>query len=99
MPSVTEQLDLPGSVTQPGVVAARFLLKPGRSYEEAVKTFQPYDSVKEINTEARAAGRRLIQEGKAAGRNRRTFLFVNNRLEGSALGTIGAMVANAETPR
>jgi hypothetical protein len=25
------------------LVAARFLLKPGRQYEEAVKTFEPYD--------------------------------------------------------
>jgi hypothetical protein len=40
------------------MIAARFLLKPGRKYEEAVKSFQPYEQVKEIYTEARVAGRR-----------------------------------------
>lgn len=90
MPPVSEQIALPGSRTNPDLVAARFLLKPGRSYEEAVKAFEPYDSVKEINQEARAAGWRLIAEGKAAG-GKRTFVFVNNRLEGHALTTIAAM--------
>jgi hypothetical protein len=57
-----------------------------------VKAFEPYDSIKEENPEARAAGRALIAEGKAAGPKRRTFIFVNNRLEGNALATIGAML-------
>ena len=47
MPPVSEQMALPGSRTNPNLVAARFLLKPGRKYEEAVKTFQPYDKVKD----------------------------------------------------
>ena len=38
-------------------VAARFRLKPGRKYEEAVRAFEPYNSIKEENPEARAAGR------------------------------------------
>lgn len=92
MPSVGEQMALAGSRTTPNRTAARFLLKPGRNYEEAVKTFEPYDRVKEENTEARAAGRALIAEGKAAGPKKRTFVFVNNRLEGNALSTITAMV-------
>jgi uncharacterized protein YecE (DUF72 family) len=92
MPSVGEQMALPGSRTNPGLVGARFLLKPGRKYEEAVKAFAPYDAVKEPNAEARAAGRALIAEGRAAGPKRATFLFVNNRLEGNALGTIAAML-------
>ena len=33
--------------TNPELVAARFLLKPGRRYEEAVKAFEPYDRIKE----------------------------------------------------
>ncbi len=67
MPPVGEQMALPRSQTNPDLVAARFLLKPGRKYEEAVKAFEPYDSVKEENLEARAAGRVLIEGGKAAG--------------------------------
>jgi len=92
MPPVSEQMELPGSRTNPDLVAARFLLKPGRQYEEAVKAFEPYDSIKEENPGARAAGRALIAEGRAAGAKRRTFIFVNNRLEGNALGTITAML-------
>ena len=54
------------------------------------KAFQPYDQVKEENPEARAAGKALIAEGKAMGSKRRTFVFVNNRLEGNAISTIAA---------
>ena len=86
---------LPGSRTNPDLVAARFLLKPGRKYEQAVKAFEPYDSIKEENPEARAAGRALIAEGKAAGPKRRTFIYVNNRLEGNAISTIAAMIQPA----
>jgi len=57
-----------------------------------VKAFEPYDSIKEENPEARATGRALIAEGQAAGPKGRTFIYVNNRLEGNAIATIGAMV-------
>src|SRR5947208_3388901 len=56
MPSVTEQMAMPGSRTHPDLTAARFLLKPGRKYEAAVQAFEPYDGVKDENPEARAAG-------------------------------------------
>jgi uncharacterized protein YecE (DUF72 family) len=91
MPPVSEQLALSGSRTNSNLLAARFLLKPGRKYEDAVKTFQPYDKVKEENPEARAAGKALIAEGQIAP-NRKTFIYVNNRLEGNALETISAML-------
>jgi uncharacterized protein YecE (DUF72 family) len=93
MPAVGEQMTMPGSRTNPDLVAARFLLKPGRGYEEAVKTFEPYDSVKEVNPDARAAGKALIAEGKTEGPKRKTFVFVNNRLEGNAISTIAAMMS------
>ena len=92
MPPVSEQMGLPDSRTNPDLVAARFLLKPGRRYEEAVKTFQPYDRTREVNDEARKAGTALVNEGKAAGPKRKTLIFVNNRLEGNALETISAML-------
>ncbi len=94
MPTVSEQMALPGSRTNPEITAARFLLKPGRKYEEAVKTFAPYDRVKEEVPEARAAARALVDEAKSAGPKRKTFIFVNNRLEGNALTTILAIVQN-----
>ena len=95
MPPVGEQMALPGSRPNPKLVAARFLLKPGRKYEEAVQTFQPYDRVREPNPEARTAGQALVAEGHAAGPERKTFIYVNNRLEGNALETIDAMLGAA----
>jgi uncharacterized protein YecE (DUF72 family) len=92
MPPVSDQMALPESRTNPVLAAARFLLAPGRKYEEAVKIFGPYDQLKEENPPARAAGKSLIEEGKAAGPKRKTFVFVNNRLEGNALETIAGML-------
>jgi uncharacterized protein YecE (DUF72 family) len=92
MPPVSEQMTLAGSRTNPRLVAARFLLKPGRKYEDAVKTFQPYDRVQDQNPEARAAGAALIAEGQEAGQRRKTFIYVNNRLEGNAPETLLTML-------
>ena len=94
MPPVEEQMALPGSRTHPQQVAARFLLKPGRKYEEAVKTFQPYARTREVNDAARQAGTALIAEGLQTP-NRKTFVFVNNRLEGNAPATLAAMIGLA----
>ncbi|HWQ91263.1 MAG TPA: hypothetical protein VN673_06305, partial [Clostridia bacterium] len=80
MPPVSEQMALLGSRTNPDLVAARFLLKPGRKYEQAVRAFEPYDQIKEENPVARAAGTALIREGQTVGPKRKTFLYVNNRL-------------------
>ncbi len=97
MPSVGAQMALAGSRTNPRQVAARFLLKPGRKYEDAVKSFQPYDQTREVNEAARAAGAALIEEAANTGPGRKTFIYVNNRLEGNALATIAAMTELAET--
>lgn len=93
MPPVSEQMALPGSRTNPQLVAARFLLKPGRKYEEAVNTFRPYDKIKEPYPDARAAGAQLIGEGLAAKEKREIYIYVNNRLEGNALETMDEMLA------
>ena len=92
MPPVNEQMGLPKSRTNPQLVAARFLLKPGRKYEEAVKAFQPYDRLYETNEEARAAAASLIGESLRADSPRKTYIYVNNRLEGNALMTLQSMV-------
>jgi uncharacterized protein YecE (DUF72 family) len=91
MPPVSEQLALPSSRTNPELIAARFLLKPGRQYEDAVKAFQPYDRTQEVNEDARRAGAGMIVEGERYEPRRKTYIYVNNRLEGNALETISAM--------
>ncbi|HWI59706.1 MAG TPA: DUF72 domain-containing protein, partial [Bacillota bacterium] len=74
---------------------ARLLLRPGRKYEEAVKSFKPYDRVKDPYPEGRAAGGRLIREARDRGGATKGFIYVNNRFEGNALETIAAMVEQA----
>ncbi len=96
MPPVSEQMAMPGSRTNPELVAARFLLKPGRKYEDAVKAFQPYDKTKEVNEEARQAGAAMIVEGMRHEPRRKTYIYVNNRLEGNAPETIGAILELAD---
>jgi hypothetical protein len=52
--------------------------------------FTPYREIKEPNAEVRAALRDLLVRAKK--RAEPTFIFVNNRLEGFAPGTIAAIV-------
>jgi uncharacterized protein YecE (DUF72 family) len=92
MPPVREQMALAGSRTNPNLIAARFLLKPGRKYQEAKDTFKPYAKVQDEYPDAREAGKALIADSKTAEPERETFIYVNNRLEGNALETIAAMV-------
>ena len=96
MPPVRAQLEMSGCLTNPSLCGARFLLKPGRKYQEAVDLFSPYDRVQEPNMDARTMGANLIRQGLATGAARKTFIYVNNRLEGNALVTIQAMTALAD---
>ena len=97
MPSLAEQIALPGSETHPRLSGARLLLKPGRKYEQAVKLFSPYKETKEPNPEVRQAAAALVKKALASPRDRRTFIFVNNRLEGNALHTIAAILEQSIT--
>ena len=75
--------DIQGSFTTDFFVS-RFLLRPARKYDEAVKTFSPYKSVQDPYSE----GRRAIETLATKKPLRSSYIFVNNRLEGNALGTI-----------
>ena len=88
MPPIGTQLDLPGSFTAPFVVA-RALLRPGRSYDDAVDAFSPYDRVLDADAGVRGDLVRLALLALAA--NVPAHILVNNRLEGSAPLTILAV--------
>ena len=92
MPPVIEQLKVPNSFTA-DFSTARFLLKPGRDYNEAVDTFEPYTEIKDPYPDARAALIDLLLTPAKPGRPGRRFLYVNNRLEGCALWTIYAAIS------
>jgi len=95
MPSLREQLALPGSRTSTDFLGVRLLLKPGRKYEEAVKSFSPYDRIRDPYPEGRAAAAELIREARRGGGATKGFIYVNNRFEGNALETMAAMLEQA----
>jgi uncharacterized protein YecE (DUF72 family) len=97
MPPVGEQIEIPAAFPNPDLFAARFLLKPGRNYEEAVKRFSPYEHIQEANPEGRAAGVKLLKRIQSSPKRLVGYIFVNNRFEGSALQSIAAMVNEAES--
>ncbi|MSR02444.1 MAG: DUF72 domain-containing protein [Gemmatimonadetes bacterium] len=95
MPSIGEQLDHPDSITARFIVA-RALLKPGRTYADAVDQFQPYDRIQEPNAPLRGDLVRLVQT--AAGLRLPAYVLVNNRAEGSAPLTIAAVARMLAPP-
>ena len=95
MPPVSEQIAIPQSRTCAEFFGARFLLKPGCKYEDAVKLFSPYDRVKGPYPEGRAAAAELIRTTTASGQRTHAFIYVNNRLEGNALESINAILDSA----
>jgi len=91
MPSISEQMKIPGAFTTDFTVT-RALLRPGRAYEQAVEKFQPYEKVQDENPEVRDALRDMIRRMKEE--RRAAYIYVNNRLEGNAPETIQAVVAD-----
>ena len=88
MPELLDQIDMPGAFTADFTVV-RALLKKGRAYEAAVKAFTPYEKVQEPNPGAREGLRRIAD--RAWKTRQPAYVFVNNRLEGNAPGTIEAV--------
>jgi uncharacterized protein YecE (DUF72 family) len=94
MPELGTQIELPGVFTTDFAVV-RALLSKGRSYEEAVQNFEPYQLVQEPNQPARDALRRIAERSKLAGK--RAYIFINNRLEGHSPTTIEAVVEHLKS--
>ena len=95
MPSVLEQLAIDGIETA-DFTASRFLLRPGATYEASVKAYQPYTEIKAENADARKAADQILQRSLV--KKRRSYLYVNNRLEGNAPMTIDAILSEGESP-
>jgi uncharacterized protein YecE (DUF72 family) len=92
MPSLGEQWkQFPPDLTRVPA-GARLLLKSGRAYQEAVDAFSPYDRVQEPLPEVRATAATMIREAVAAKDGKPLSIYVNNRLEGNALGTLAAIL-------
>lgn len=94
MPPVAEQWQIPGILTT-DFTAARFLLRPGRTFEQGVELFSPYNATKDPYEEARTAAASIIEhviEKMSPQKPRSSFVLCNNRLEGNALFTILAVI-------
>lgn len=92
MPPLSEQLAQHPCTDPSSPVGARLLLKEGRPYQEAVDSFSPYESIQEPQPAVRTAAAELIRSRQAGPQKRPTYVYVNNRLEGNALGTIAAIL-------
>jgi uncharacterized protein YecE (DUF72 family) len=90
MPSLADQVQLPGAFTADFAVV-RALLRRGRGYADAVQNFEPYREIQEPNESAREGMAEIVNQSRT--RKKPAFLYVNNRLEGNATGTIEAVVA------
>lgn len=92
-PEIGRQMELPG-VFSTDFTVARALLRRGRSYEDAVRSFSPYKTLQDPNPDVRCALRQLLVRAKQ--RSEPTYIFVNNRLEGNAPSTIEAVLEEAD---
>jgi uncharacterized protein YecE (DUF72 family) len=92
-PEISAQLEMPGAYSADFTVV-RALLRRGRSYEDAVKQFQPYKAVQEPNPLVREALKQIASRSRKV--KQPAFLLVNNRLEGNAPGTIEAVVSSLD---
>lgn len=72
-------------------VEARAVMRPGRTHDEALELFTPYDKLKEVVTPARRAMTAMVNW--ALENRRPCYIFVNNHLEGCAYKTIDAVTS------
>jgi uncharacterized protein YecE (DUF72 family) len=99
MPTVGEQLALPGILAAPFAVA-RLMLPPGRRYDDQKAAFAPFDRIVEPQHAMRADVVRLARACAAAG-SKPVFIIANNKAEGSSPLTVFALaeaIANAVAP-
>ena len=83
MPSLADQVRLPGAFTADFTVV-RALLARGHTYEQAVKTFEPYREVQGPDEGARDGMKEIAKQALAGKKD--AYVFVNNRLEGNCAG-------------
>lgn len=89
MPTVGEQLTLPGILTAPFVVS-RLMLPPGERYDERRAEMAPFDHIVDPQPQMREDIAALIARARAE--DREVFVIVNNKAEGSAPLTIRALI-------
>lgn len=90
MPTIGEQLELPG-VFPTNFTVVRALLRPGRTYDQAVKLFQPYRELRDPWPEGFRDIANVIRR-----RSGEVFVAVNNRFAGNTPLAIDAILDELE---
>ena len=93
MPPILRQVAISGTLTTDFSVI-RALLKPGRTYEQAVQMFKPYDHIKEENRELREGIVETVHHCVAEKKS--LYVYVNNRAEGNSPKTIEGILDTLE---
>lgn len=96
MPSVGEQLS-PEAFTAE-FAASRLLLRPGRTYEQAVKMFEPYTEERDPFVEGYRDAAKMIRMGKERLSNSRIYVSVNNRYAGNTHHAIAGIMKELDAP-
>ncbi len=78
-----------GRVFSVDFTVVRALTSYGKSCAASVDEFEPYDKIQREDLSAREALKHIIDRAKRIKQS--AFVFVNNRLEGNAPGTIDAI--------
>ena len=94
MPTLANQIAMSEAFTADFTVT-RALLRRGRTYDQAVELFKPYQEVRQPDEPTRAALCDIARQ--ALKKRQRAYVFVNNRLEGNAPSTIEAVVSALST--
>lgn len=95
MPDIGEQLEVPGVLSAPFVVA-RLLIPPGRRYEERKRELAPFDRVVDPQEKMRADVEKLARACEALGKV--LLVIVNNKAEGSSPLTVRALAERLARP-
>lgn len=91
MPTIAEQIQVPAIFSADHIIV-RALLRYGRTYEQAVQMFEPYEKVQEPDVSTREAIRKIAE--MAVKEKKWAYIFVNNRLEGNSPQTIEAITSD-----
>jgi len=96
MPTLGEQLAVPGVLTAPFAVA-RLLIPPGRRYSERRAELEPFDRIVQPELGMRDDVVRLSEACAALGKV--LFVVVNNKAEGSSPLTVRALAERLASPK
>ncbi len=95
MPDIGEQLDVPGVLTAP-VVVARLLIPPGERYAARKRDLAPFDRIVDPQPKMRDDVARLAEACALLGKV--LLVIVNNKAEGSSPLTVRALAERVARP-